>query len=104
MARDSGLVIIPVLSKVDSPLSRVDEVHEEVAKLLECDPSSILCVSGKTGEGVETLIQEVIRRIPAPVTTYVETKSGRALVFDFKYSNHKGVIVFVRILDGQFKR
>lgn len=104
MARDSGLVIIPVLSKVDSPLSRVDEVREEVAKLLECDPSSILCVSGKTGEGVETLIQEVIRRIPAPVTTYVETKSGRALVFDFKYSNHKGVIVFVRILDGQFKK
>ncbi len=104
MAREGGLKIIPVLSKIDSPLSRVAEIKEEVIKLLNCDPDEILLVSGRTGEGVPELLEEVVKRIPSPVETYKENNALRALVFDFKYSNHRGVIVFVRILDGQVKK
>ncbi len=101
MARAGGLKIIPVLSKIDSPLARVSEVKEEVVELLNCDPSEILLVSGRTGEGVSNLLEEIIKRIPAPQETYEGENDLRALVFDFKYSNHRGVIVFVRIFDGK---
>jgi GTP-binding protein LepA len=101
MVQALGLKIIPVLSKIDSPLARVAEVKEEVVKLLDCDPNEILLVSGRTGEGVENLLQEVIKRIPEPKETYTKDNELRALVFDFKYSNHRGVIVFVRIFDGK---
>src|SRR3989344_5849933 len=101
---EGAFVIIPVLSKIDSPLARVSEIKEEVIKLLNCHPEEVLQVSGKTGEGVENLLQEIIKRIPAPVETYHDDNSLRALVFDFKYSNHRGVIVFIRLLDGKVKR
>jgi len=105
MARDSGLVIIPVLSKIDSPLARVDEIKMEVALLLDIDPDSILLVSGRTGEGVEALLEEIIRKVPCPrVEDNPSQNSGRALVFDFKYDNHRGVIVYVRVVDGKFKK
>jgi len=104
MAREGGLKIIPVLSKIDSPLSRVDEVRDEVVKLLDCDPAEILLVSGRTGEGVDNLLQEVVKRVPAPVETYKAENDFRALVFDFKYSNHRGVIVFIRVLDGKIRK
>ena len=104
MAREGGLKIIPVLSKIDSPLSRVEEVKEEVRQLLDCQTDDILLVSGRTGEGVENLLKEVIKRVPAPIEAYSGDNILRALVFDFKYSNHKGVIIFVRILDGQVRR
>ena len=104
MARESGLRIIPVLSKIDSPLARVDDVKKEVVKLLGCDESEILEVSGKTGAGVESLIQEIIKIVPPPEETFQETKSFRGLVFDFKYSNHKGVIVYIRALDGKVSK
>ncbi len=109
-----GRKIIPVLSKIDSPLARVPEIKEEVVKLLGCNPEEILLVSGRTGEGVENLLQEIIKRIPAPTPSLILplTKGEmsktegvlRSLVFDFKYSNHRGVIVFVRVLDGKVKR
>ncbi|MDR3519295.1 MAG: translation elongation factor 4 [Candidatus Pacebacteria bacterium] len=101
MARAGGLKIIPVLSKIDSPLARVSEIQEEVVKLLNCKQEEIILVSGRTGEGVESLLQEVIKRIPAPTETYKGESDLRALVFDFKYSNHRGVIVFVRVFDGK---
>lgn len=106
MARDSGLVIIPVLSKVDSPLARVDEVKMEVAVLLDIDPDSILLVSGKTGYGVSDLLNEIIKRVPPPThpKDIIKTDGARALVFDFKYDNHRGVIVYVRVVDGEFKK
>jgi GTP-binding protein LepA len=103
MARDAGLRIIPVLSKIDSPLARVDEVKEEVIKLLGCDESEVLLVSGRTGDGVDNLLQEITKRVPAPKQT-VETNNFRSLVFDFKYSTHKGVIVFVRVMNGKISR
>ncbi len=101
MARSGGLKIIPVLSKIDSPLARVSEIKEEVVKLLDCSPDEILLVSGRTGEGVENLLKEIIKRVPEPKETYKGDNDLRALVFDFKYSNHRGVIVFVRVLDGK---
>lgn len=104
MAKESNLKIIPVLSKIDSPLARVDEVKMEVAKLLDCDLDEILEVSGKTGEGVAHLLDEVIKRVPPPIIEYQSATDLRALVFDFKYSDHKGVIVYVRILDGEVKK
>ncbi len=108
MARGGGTdghkKIIPVLSKIDSPLARVPEIKEEVIKLLNCDPNEILLVSGRTGEGVENLLKEIIKRIPAPSHDYDGDNNLRSLVFDFKYSNHRGVIVFVRVLDGKVKK
>ncbi len=103
LARDSGLVIIPVLSKIDSPLSRVDEVKMEVALLLDIDPDTIMLVSGKTGEGVPELLAEIVKRIPAPKQEQTNAYN-QALVFDFKYDNHRGVIVYVRVFDGSFKK
>lgn len=103
MARDAGLTIIPVLSKIDSPLARVSEVKAEVVKLLDCNEGDVLLVSGKTGEGVESLLQKVIETIPAPEYE-VRTSNFRALIFDFKYSTHRGVIVFVRVMNGSISR
>lgn len=104
MARDSGLVIIPVLSKVDSPLARVEEVKMEVALLLDIDPDTIMTVSGKTGYGVPELLSEITRRVPPPKEFKIDVASARALVFDFKYDNHRGVIVYVRVIEGEFRK
>lgn len=101
MAKEAGLTIIPVVSKIDSPLARIEEVKLEIATTLNIDPHSILGVSGKTGEGVEDLLREIIKRIPPPKT---ENKGFQSLVFDFQYSSHKGVIVYVRVVNGEVKR
>ena len=100
-AREQGLIIIPALSKVDSPLARVDDIKIEVSELLGCDVDDILETSGKTGAGVGELLESVIERIPEPVNPYKEDDGvGRSLVYDFEYSNHQGVIVYVRMLTG----
>lgn len=104
MAKKAGLKIIPALSKVDSPLARVDEIKEEVMNLLNIDPDDILLVSGKTGEGVEGLLERVIEQIEPPTEIIPDTNSARGMVFDFEYSNHKGVIIYVRLTDGQIKK
>jgi GTP-binding protein LepA len=101
MAKKMGLTIIPVLSKVDSPNARVDDVKIEVAELLNIDPDLIMEASGKTGQGVKELIEKIIERVPAPKIIIEGERSLRALVFDFSYSNHQGVIVYTRIFDGK---
>jgi len=101
MARELGLVILPVLSKVDSPLARVEDIRAELALLLEIDDEEILTTSGKTGEGVAELLNAVVDSVPAPQT---EVKDIRALIFDFQYSDHRGIILFVRITDGSLKK
>jgi len=103
MALEAGLVIIPVVSKIDSPLARIDEVVAEVSALIGCPPSDVLKVSGKTGEGVEHLLEEVIKRVPAPKIE-AENSAFRSIIFDFQYSNHTGVIVYVRAMSGSVKR
>lgn len=114
MARQLGHVIIPVLSKIDSPYSDVPRVRKEVAQLLGISEDVILAVSGKTGEGVEHLLHEIVKQIPSPAdrssgVTSISAMSGnddipRALVFDFQYSDHRGVIIYVRVFDGSFKK
>ncbi len=101
MAQKMGLVIIPVLSKVDAPHARVDDVKMELCELLNCDLDDVIETSGKTGFGVDGLLQAVIERVPAPVVQFDSPKDLRALVFDFQYSNHQGVIVYTRIFDGE---
>lgn len=104
LARDTNLVIIPVISKVDSPLARTEEVKMELALLLDIDPDTVLLVSGKTGQGVPELLNEIVKRIPPPTEKEIVESSGRALVFDFKYDNHRGVIVYIRVIEGEFKK
>ncbi len=104
MAREAGLVIIPAVSKIDSPIARPEEVKEEVAKLLGIDASEVLEVSGKTGQGVIEILAAVVARIPAPVSEFGASGSFRALVFDFGYSTHKGIIVYLRVLDGEVRK
>ena len=103
MAREAKIKIIPVINKIDSPLAHTEDIKDEVVKLLSCDRDSIICVSGKTGEGVPNLLEEIVKRVPAPVIAEVHNKSMRALIFDFEYSNHQGVILYVRVLDGTVK-
>lgn len=103
MARNSGLVIIPVLSKIDSPLARIDEVKEEMCTLLDCMPEDIVETSGKTGDGVSNLLAEIIKKVPPPKMDK-EGSAFSSLVFDFQYSNHTGVIVYVRVMEGSVKR
>ena len=109
MAKNLGLVIIPALSKIDSPLARVSEVKAEIVSLVGCQEEDIIETSGKTGDGVEKLLQTIVGKIPSPIlhnSSHLNGKTGeelQALVFDFKYSTHKGIIVFVRIISGEVK-
>ena len=102
MAREQGLTIIPVLTKTDMGHSRPEEVGDSVMKLLGCSREDILLVSGKTGAGVPDLLEAICERIPAPRPP--ELDAYRGLIFDFQYSNHRGVIVFMRVFDGQVKK
>ena len=102
MAKELGLTLIPVLTKIDMPHNRVKEVSAEICQLLGCDESEILAVSGKTGEGVGDLLNAICERIPAPDAP--EAGAVRGLVFDFQYSNHRGVVVYARVFDGEIKK
>lgn len=102
MAQEQGLTIIPVLTKIDAPHARKEEVTEEVLKLLGCDLSAVRYVSGKTGEGVKELLDTICDRIPAPKPT--SEQSFRGLIFDFQYSNHRGIIVYLRVFDGAVRK
>lgn len=99
MAKETGCVIIPVISKIDAPSARITETKLEIVDLLDCNEEDIFLVSGKTGEGVEALLEGIIQKVPAPVSHY-EGTGGRALIFDFSYSEHKGVTMFIRVMDG----
>lgn len=102
MAQSLGLKIIPAVSKIDSPLARISEVKKEIATLLKCGEEEILEVSGKTGEGVENLLNSIVEKIPPPKVE--EGNKLRALIFDFQYSSHKGVVVYVRVVGGEVKK
>ncbi len=102
MARSEGLAIIPVLTKIDAPHARVEEMTEALVGLLDCDPADVRMVSGKTGEGVAALLDYICERVPAPREPMVP--AFRGLVFDFEYSNHRGVTVFFRVFDGEVRK
>ncbi len=102
MAREQGLKIIPVLTKIDVPHARIEEVADEVITLLKCNPEEIFHVSGRTGEGVKELLDIICERIPPPKIHAMD--SFRGLIFDFQYSNHRGIIVYLRVFDGSVKK
>ena len=102
MAKDLELTIIPVLTKSDVPHARIDEVSEEIINLIDCSFDDILVTSGKTGAGVPELLEAICERIPAPRNDAHETYRG--LIFDFQYSNHRGIIVYQRVFDGKVKK
>ena len=104
MAKHANLKIIPVINKIDSQLADIDGVKAQIIKLLDVEDKDIILVSGKTGEGVERLLEEILTVIPPPQAEDLKSKSFRALIFDFEYSNHEGVILYVRILNGSVKR
>ncbi len=98
MAREQGLTIVPAVSKVDSPLARIAETKAEIAAVLGVASEEILECSGKTGQGVAELLQAIVQKIPPP--SVAPGTAFRGLIFDFQYSNHRGVIVYIRATDG----
>lgn len=102
LAIEQNLEIIPVINKIDLPNANVEKVKKEIVHILGCKEEEILSASGKTGEGVENIFQAIIKKIPAP-SGQME-KPLRALIFDSKYDTYKGVVAYVRIVDGQVKR
>lgn len=102
MAKDLGLTIIPVLSKIDVPHARITEVGDEIINLLGCEREDIMLASGKTGEGVPELLSAICERVPGPEQKPEDTYRG--LIFDFQYSNHRGIIVYQRVVDGRIKK
>lgn len=104
-AQAGACVILPVVSKIDAPAARVSEVKAELAKLLRVSPEEVLAVSGKTGDGVPELLEAIVQRIPSPRgSSPAAGDEPRGLIFDFSYTTHRGVIVFLRVFDGVFKR
>ncbi len=102
LALEENLEIIPVLNKIDLPASDVDARAEELMQLIGCDRSEILAVSGKTGEGVSELLDVIIERIPAPAGK--EDVPARALIFDSFYDDYRGVMAYIRIMDGKLEK
>ena len=98
LAMENNLTIIPVLNKIDLPAAQPEKFAEELAKLIGCQPEDCLRVSGKTGDGVEVLLNEIIKQIPAPVGD--PNAPARALIFDSVYDSYRGVVTYVRVVDG----
>jgi len=101
LARSQGIVIIPVINKIDSPAAQTEAVKKEIADFLKINESEIMSISAKTGQNVEMLLEKVIEKIPQPKT---ETeKPLRAMIFDSKYDTFLGVIAYVRMVEGKIK-
>ena len=101
LAMENDLTIIPVLNKIDLPAAQPEKYAAEIARIIGCDPNDVLRVSGKTGEGVEALLNHVVREIPPPVGE--ANKPARALIFDSVYDTYRGVVTYVRVVDGRLK-
>src|SRR5919198_1150624 len=102
LAVDAGLELIPCLNKIDLPGAEPERVAEEVADLLGEPPDSILRISGKTGEGVEDVLEELVAKVPPPVGD--PGAPARALIFDSEFDQYRGVIAYIRVVDGVFKK
>ncbi len=102
LAVDSGLELIPCLNKIDLPGAEPERVAGEVAELIGGDPDAILKISGKTGEGVAEVLEELVARVPAPEGD--ADGPPRALIFDSEFDQYRGVIAYIRVVDGVFKK
>ena len=102
LALDADLKIIPVLNKIDLPAAQPDRYAAELAGIIGVDPAEVLRVSAKTGEGVEDLLHEIVRLVPAPAGD--PDAPARALIFDSIYDTYRGVITYVRLVDGRLTK
>jgi GTP-binding protein LepA len=98
LALENDLHIIPVLNKIDLPAAQPEKYAAELAHLIGCDPSDVLQVSGKTGEGVTELMEQIVADVPPPVGD--PTGPARAMIFDSVYDTYRGVVTYVRVVDG----
>src|ERR1700712_4963163 len=99
LALDRDLHIIPVLNKIDLPAADPDRYAAEIAHIIGCEPSDVLRVSGKTGDGVADLLDHVVREVPSPQG--VVDAPTRAMIFDSVYDIYRGVVTYVRVVDGK---
>ncbi|QKW49818.1 translation elongation factor 4 [Streptomyces buecherae] len=102
LAMENDLTIIPVLNKIDLPAAQPEKFAAELAHLIGCDPSEVLKVSAKTGEGVAELLNRVVDTVPAPVGD--ADAPARAMIFDSVYDSYRGVVTYVRVIDGQLNK
>ncbi|HJP76853.1 MAG TPA: translation elongation factor 4, partial [Pseudonocardiaceae bacterium] len=99
LAMENDLTIIPVLNKIDLPAADPDRYAAEIGNIIGCEPSDVLRVSAKTGLGVEELLNEVVKQIPAPKGD--PDAPARALIFDSVYDTYRGVVTYIRVIDGK---
>lgn len=102
LAMEQDLTIIPVLNKVDLPAADIPRVSRQVINLLGCDESDIIHISAKTGQNVDKVLDAVVDKIPAPAGEADDPT--RALIFDSYYDDYRGVILYVRVVDGRIKK
>ncbi|MFH8485767.1 translation elongation factor 4 [Streptomyces longisporoflavus] len=102
LAMENDLKIVPVLNKIDLPAAQPEKFSEELANLIGCDPEDVLKVSAKTGMGVEALLDKVVAEVPPPVG--VADAPARAMIFDSVYDSYRGVVTYVRVVDGQLNK
>jgi GTP-binding protein LepA len=102
LALAADLKIIPVLNKIDLPAADVEKVSAEIISLLGCKPEEILKVSAKTGEGVAEVLERIVSDVPTPHGE--KSESSRALIFDSYYDDYRGVILYLRVVDGEIAK
>ena len=102
LALENNLEIIPIINKIDLPQARPDEVKQEIENIIGIEAMNAPCVSAKTGLNMEQVLDEIIDKVPAPKGDI--NAPTKALIFDSKYDNYKGVVVHVRLIDGKLKR
>ncbi len=102
LAINANLKIIPVLNKIDLPAADVKKVSAEIINLLGCSPADIIQISAKTGLGVNKVLDEIIRLVPSPRGNLNEPT--RALIFDSYYDDYRGVVLYIRLVDGELKK
>ena len=101
LAMENDLEIIPVLNKIDLPAADPDKYGKEIADIIGVDPDEVLRVSGKTGEGVAALLDRICEVIPAPASEYDLDAPARAMIFDSVYDTYRGVVTYIRMVDGR---
>ncbi|MFE4367018.1 translation elongation factor 4 [Streptomyces sp. NPDC056835] len=102
LAMENDLTIVPVLNKIDLPAAQPEKFSEELANLIGCQPEDVLRVSAKTGVGVDVLLDRVVKDVPPPVG--VADAPARAMIFDSVYDSYRGVVTYVRVIDGQLNK
>jgi GTP-binding protein LepA len=102
LAMENDLTVVPVLNKIDLPAAQPEKYAEELAHIIGCEPDEVLRVSAKTGEGVTELLHRIVEAIPAPVGE--PDAPARAMIFDSVYDTYRGVVTYVRVIDGHLSK